>query len=272
MLKSIVWQERYRCNFKCPYCYAHHKPEKIDIPSSDLWVKAFNRLIPETLDITGGEPFLNGYLVDIISHLSSSIRIGLTTNLSQSIERFVKEIDPRKIASITASYHPTQNLPQDIFLGRCFLLMSKGFNLTVNVVAHPEQMYILPGLKMLFQSMRAKFHVEPFIDKDGEIYPYDREQQEFLKEFIDKDRLFKFLPQASRMICSGGNTHLQVDPFGNAYRCLAMNLRGEKSIGNILDETFVVLPEPDACLMADKCWGCDRDKVSITKPLIEIGR
>ena len=262
-MRAIVWQERYACNFKCPYCTIHAMKRAGNIQATwQDWVKAFNRLDPEIMDITGGEPFLNKNLVDIINGLNC--KIGLTTNLSQSILEFVQKVSPRKVISMTLSYHPSQGMTQEAFIGKVLLLAHRGFSLNVNFVAHPEQMFLIPAVRHLFEGMGVRFHVDPYAEDNQNRFQYSDVEKNFLAPFVEKDREFRIKDVEKTVNCSGGRNYLQVDPDGFAYRCMTMHLTTGEPIGNILDETFAPLKEDAICHMADLCGGCDRDKVTIT--------
>ena len=47
------------------------------------------------------------------------------------------------------------------FVCRCLLLQNRGFNVTVNIVAWPEQMYLIPAWAEMFRSHGLRFHVDP---------------------------------------------------------------------------------------------------------------
>ena len=262
-MKAIVWQERYACNFKCPYCTIHAMKRKGNVLASrENWVSAFNRLKPDIMDITGGEPFLNKNLIDIINGLSC--RIGLTTNLSQPILDFVEKVSPSKVVSMTLSYHPSQSaITQEQFVGKVLLLANRGFKVTVNFVAFPEQMFLIPAAKGLFEGMGVRFHVDPYAQDNQGRFQYSAKEMNFLSQFVEKDREFRIKQVEKEVNCSAGRDYIQVDPDGFAYRCMTLHLMTGEPIGNILDESFK-LNDDDICRMADLCGGCDRDKATLT--------
>jgi MoaA/NifB/PqqE/SkfB family radical SAM enzyme len=226
------------------------------------WVNAFNRIGPQIMDITGGEPFMNKNLVDIINGLSC--KIGLTTNLSQNILEFVQKVSPSKVVSITVSYHPSQVMTQEAFIGKALLLANRGFNVTVNFVAHPEQLFLIPAARALFESMGLRFHVDPFATDNQNRFEYSDREKQFLAPFVQADREFRIKDVQKNVKCSGGRNYLQVDPDGFAYRCMTMHLTHEAPLGNILDPLFKVNKSDAPCSIADLCGGCDRDKVTIS--------
>jgi len=261
-MKAIVWQERYRCNFSCPYCGIYSLKSRGDIKATwQEWVEAFNRLKPGVIDITGGEPFLNKNLIDIVNGLDTTVAI--TTNLSQTVLEFAQNVSPNKVISMTLSYHPSQGLSQEAFVGKVLLLANRGFNVTINFVAYPEQIYLIPALKGLFEGIGLRFHVDPYAENNQLRFKYSERENIFLSQFVNQDRAFRVHDVEKVVTCSGGRDYIQVDPDGFAYRCMTMNLRKESPIGNILDKTFKLNDKDETCGIGDLCGGCDRDKCTI---------
>ena len=226
------------------------------------WVDSFNRLKPGIIDITGGEPFLNKNLIDIVNGLEA--RVAITTNLSQPILEFAQKVSPEKVFSMTLSYHPTQaSITQEAFVGKVLLLANRGFNVTINFVAYPEQIYLIPAVKGLFEGMGIRFHVDPYAEDNQLRFKYSERENRFLSQFVTTDRAFRVNDVARLVTCSGGRDYIQVDPDGFAYRCMTMNLRKESPIGNILDKTFKLNDTDEICYTGDLCGGCDRDKCRI---------
>ena len=165
-MKSGVLFLTYKCNFDCHYCWqrqGNSLGEYLPTPfiEKEKWVKAINRLNLGILDISGGEPFLQPDFVDMLAELNCNI--GMTSNLSKPLTQFVQRISPSKVISITASYHPSQRMSIDQFFGRIMLLKNKGFHVTVNYVAHPDQMYLIPAVKMQVERLGFRFHVDPYV-------------------------------------------------------------------------------------------------------------
>ncbi len=173
MLKSAIWWTTMACNFKCKYCWEVQAQERGEFkpmpfrPAQD-WLDAWNRLRPQLLDITGGEPFLMPELLDVVTGLDPAIRVAITSNLSHPLIEFARHVSPERVINVTASFHPMENgtrthpMNPEIFVGRCLFLQNHGFNVTVNVVAWPEQMYLIPAWAEMFRSHDLRFHVDPY--------------------------------------------------------------------------------------------------------------
>lgn len=264
-MKAILWQERFSCNLKCPYCTIHTMKAKGDCKASwQEWVAAFNKIKPSVIDITGGEPFLNKNIIEIINGLESGVLVGLTTNLTFSIERFATDVSPKKAFSITASYHPSTTLiDKQTFIDRALTLKNNGFHVTVNFVAYPDQMLIIPELKKEIEGNGIRFHVDPYGVGNIGHYEYTKEQRDFLNPYVGADRVFRMNKDNSEVRCSGGRDYMMVDPDGYAYRCWAKHIAKSHPIGNIFDVSFKALDADENCSMSSLCGGCDRDKVTI---------
>jgi sulfatase maturation enzyme AslB (radical SAM superfamily) len=141
--------------------------------------------------------------------------------------------------------------------------LNRGFNVNVNFVAHPEQLYLIPMMRAYFEGAGIRFHVDPFAEEKNSRFVYSVLEKSFLNTYVGQDRAFRIQWQDPNVVCTGGHDYLQVDPDGNAYRCMTQHLVGVSPIGNILDKDFVPNKESMACNMADQCGGCDRDKVTI---------
>jgi MoaA/NifB/PqqE/SkfB family radical SAM enzyme len=269
-MRAIVWQPTRRCNFSCPYCQIYVRPQEFktgytEEPDWKKWLEIFNRLKPQTLDITGGEPFLMAGLVDFIEALHPDIKLGMTSNLTKPILEFVKRIPASRLVNFTLSYHPTQKLNRDEFFGKMLLLKSKGFPICVNFVAFPEQMYLIPYLEYEFRNIGVRFHVDPYHQAGCDIpkYEFSEVEKKWLNRYVKEDRSFRLNGENKEVLCSGGVDYLMILPDGTAHRCMFNNLTKKEAIGNVFDEGFSLLKEYKPCSFSNECGGCDRDKVTI---------
>lgn len=260
---SAVWFVTKNCNLNCPYCDVVDNSVK-DTRIYTEWVVAWNRICPDLLDITGGEPFLLPGFVDMLKDISPSTRFGITTNLTMPMEEFARCIEPKRVVNITCSRHPSMyKQPKEMFDGKVRLLVTKGFKVTVNVVAYPDQMYLIPELKRHYEDMGAHFHVDPFREGGDMLkYPYSAEQKRFLKRYVTMDRA-EYLKDVkyNKAFCSAGQDHVVVMPNGDFWPCLLYYFRGEEPRGNVF-VSHHVFRNGTICGEYHNCIGCDRDKVS----------
>lgn len=268
MKTSVVWFVTWACNYKCDYCWqvqgqkiGMYKPSKFIEP--DKWIEAFNKLNIGSMAVSGGEPFLQPGLIDILNGVSADT-IGLTSNLSHSLADFCRKVSASKVRYITASYHPTENrISKDHFLGRVLLLKEHGFQVTVNLVAWPELVWMIPSLHAEFASYGVEVHIEPYAPMATYKQEYTAKQLDFIKQYLSVGRSFA---SEDNVLCSGGQTHFSIQPDGSAWRCILEKQQGINPVGNIFEADFNRLNEPLVCHQASNCPGCDRDHVK-TVPL-----
>ena len=274
-LRSAIWFLTFKCNYKCPYCWEVQRQEKGEFKpepfiDSSRWVEAWNRIVPQVLDITGGEPFLQPGFIDMIESFDKKIKVAITTNASIDILPFVQRIGPDRVISMTLSFHPTQRMSKELFLGRCLLLKNRGFTITVNLVTWPEQMWLIPMYKELFESNGLRFHVDPYAPTPSSPYSFSNRERDFLKEYVGGDRAHWFGEvEKYPVLCSGGFSHLNVQPNGDAYRCIDDKIYGRNIVGNILDPQFALNRSWTRCDDYYRCPGCDKDKVEVRRLQLE---
>jgi len=272
-LKSAVWFITWKCNFKCAYCWEVQRIIKGELqpePYKDykLWVDAWNKIKPEILDISGGEPFLQPDFIKLLNELDPDIKIAITTNLSFDVVDFVQKVNPDKIISLTFSYHPTQKMSRDQFGGKVLLVKNRGFkNITVNYVTWPEQIWQIEENKNYFEKIiGVRFHVDPYAPTPHFPYEYSDRESRYIQQFVEPNRKHAFgTDEKFDVACSGGVNHISVEPDGSAYRCIQDKVTNKPKIGNILEGDFKLNTKKTFCDQYHICPGCDRDKIDITK-------
>lgn len=274
MLKSAIWWTTWACNFKCAYCWqvqaqreGMYLAGKFGEPAK--WLEAWQRLAPEILDVTGGEPFLVPGLVDILSGLPSSIRLGLTTNLTHDLSDFLERVPPDRFVQVTCSLHPTQpKFNEVVFYGRALQLKNRGYPVMINFVGWPEQLWLAEHYRRITLERGLRFHFDPYSGAYQEVRWSEQERAEIAR-LRGPDR--EPHPFSSRgnydVLCSGGMEHLSVHPDGTAFRCLLDQQWGLPSVGNVFDPAFKPNDSTTPCSEHPRCPGCDRDKVVVTLKL-----
>jgi hypothetical protein len=275
MLKSTVWFITWNCNNFCPYCWERQRQKRGEFtpePFLDyqLWVDAWNKLKPAVLDITGGEPFMQPNFLEMLEALSEEMKIAITTNLTFDITQFVQRITCKKVFSITASLHPTSPMNNDVFLGKIFLLMNRGFKVTVNFVAYPEQMFLTDTYRNVFTKNGINFHVDPYSQTPFFPFNYTEQEKKYLGFFIASDRQNALTDEVRPVKCSAGLDHLTVYPDGTAYRCINDSILKAAPIGRIFDIDFKLNTEFKPCVDYNKCAGCNRDKVEVKDDVNQV--
>lgn len=264
-MNSAVWFITWQCPNKCPYCWQEddtnskrHQLQLFKSPSE--YAAAWNKLNMSIIDISGGEPSIYPGLYELISKLNC--RVAITSNFKNSVMQ-IAELSPTKLISITASLHPTQTQPTETsFFGKCVFLRNRGFNITVNFVAYPEQLWLIPKYAQLCKDSNLHFHVDLWGQKTNNNFVYTDIEMNFLKQVVGKNRPID--PPKQKGLCSGGTNHINVQPNGDAYRCILEAEQQQHKLGNIFDKDFKLSDTLDWCVQRHICPGCDRDKVIFT--------
>jgi hypothetical protein len=161
----------------------------------------------------------------------------------------------------------THPMNPEIFVGRCLFLQNHGFNVTVNIVAWPEQMYLIPAWAEMFRSHNLRFHVDPYSSIAYYPYEYSDADRQFLEPWIWENRragLEVVKPGVPiEVLCSGGVDHINVQPDGSAWRCILERQLGLNPLGNVFDPGFGLFEGPLLCGESWQCPACDRDKVTV---------
>jgi MoaA/NifB/PqqE/SkfB family radical SAM enzyme len=259
---NAVWNISSKCNYSCPYCgneISKKAYENLTYPAPDLWAKAWNRIEEELIiDITGGEPLLWEGLIDFIYLLDEDKRVAITTNGRVNLTEFVQKVPPQKCINMTMSYHPSQHVDLHYFIGKVLMLKNRGFNVNVNFVAYPEQMWIIPELIKVFSQHDILMNVDPYLqNSETPYYTFNESEIVFLKQYITGNRKVCFERRKLSSMCDAGSGYFVVMPNGDVYRCITKSFQ-EASIGNFLDEEFKLMTGPSPC-QTSCIFGCDMD-------------
>jgi len=171
----IIWTPSVLCNYDCDYCKCSSSIEytKKTIPSSfpelsdQEWIDFFKKIKKEykygIITLSGGEPFRKiKTLTNVIRELQDSFLFAITTNLSLPIVQFIRNIKPHNV-DFNLSLHPSSTkFNFDMFLGRALLLKKSGFNVKVNFVAYPEQIYLYDKYNKIFSEYNILVELIPF--------------------------------------------------------------------------------------------------------------
>lgn len=108
----------------------------------------------------GGEPTTHPDLLKIISDLSSSISLGIFTNLSESLSYYNSLLDIKPNISFETSYHPDRTLFED-YHSKIKFLADRGIPISVNFMMDSKYSENLISNYRLLQSTCAE--VTPYI-------------------------------------------------------------------------------------------------------------
>jgi hypothetical protein len=180
----------------------------------------------------------------------------ILTNLQwgdEGIQRFIDEIDPRKInrdakyPSIRVSYHPDQMGDGEKLVKNVKKLQDAGFSIGIYSVLYPspEQLQAINQMQFRCADEGILFRLKEFLGKyDGEMYgnytkyPDAVDSQEF-KE------------------CSCKTSEFILGPNGSVYQCHRDLYHEENSVGNITSLDFQIEDKFRFCNKYGECNPCD---------------
>lgn len=258
---KFIWDIHYKCNFRCPYCWFYRDWARLGSRNLYLspedwmvhWKRIYEKYGEAKIEIVGGEPFIYPNFIELIKRLSCVHLIKITTNLSGSIERFVKEVSPERV-ELDLNFH-ILFIDLETVLNKTLILKKAGFKGGICYLAYPPQMYRIKELSERFQKEDINFALAAFWGEyNGKKYPasYTEEEKEMMRPFLgDADRInYHLNAQSPRgKLCNAGYRYADIQADGNVVRCSPL---GDKSIGNILDENFHLLDKPYPC-ESDSC-------------------
>jgi MoaA/NifB/PqqE/SkfB family radical SAM enzyme len=213
----FVWSPTLACNYTCAYCgcAAGEKRIRSDFPSTspeltvdewiDIWSDIRERFGYGILSVTGGEPLLSDASIPVLGMMARSFACYLTSNISRNILEFTRDIQsggsssvveglgevPVGLAGINCSLHPTsKGFNWELFKGSVLLLRNAGFQVSVNYVGYPLQLYLAPEYKAWCEQNQIAFTLSSWqgVDNDGNIARYLPAEQRFFEEIAPSYR------------------------------------------------------------------------------------
>lgn len=250
-----------KCFLRCPYCITSHHGsnfigrKSVNSLSPREWVRALNRLVlPENIPITfqGGEPFLYKGIWEILDNVTHKVDIitALPSFLGKKSFLKLKSLDWNKRESpyptIRVSFHKGQNDFKEI-VDRIAEL-DDFLNIGLYYLSHPAISEAgINAMKDYAKEKGVEFRSKEFLGvHNGKMYGT-----------IKYPGSADGKSQGITVHCK--NTVVPVAPDGEIYLChsdLYFNRR-ERSLGNILDNTFVFPDGHLPCLNFGLCSECD---------------
>ena len=214
----FIWSPTLTCNYTCAYCgcAAGEKQLKNDFPSScpeltvdewvDIWSDILERLDYGILSVTGGEPLLSGATIPVLEMVTQKFACYMTSNVSRNImefahgrirpggaTRFVEGLGevPIGLCGINCSLHPTsKGFNWELFKGSVLLLRNAGFQVSVNYVGYPLQLYLAPEYKAWCEQNRVEFTLSSWqgVDNDGNVARYSVPERTFFEDIAPSHR------------------------------------------------------------------------------------
>jgi len=249
------------CFLRCPYCITNHHGSNFigrksaDYLSPEEWIRALNRMeLPKNVPITlqGGEPFLYKGIWEILDNITH--KVDIMTALPPFLEKKhflkLKSLDWNKRESpyptIRVSFHKGQNDFKEL-VGRIAQL-DDFLNIGLYYLDHPAISEAeIRAMKDYAKEKGVEFRSKEFQGiHNGKLYGT-------IKYPGSVDGKNKGIA----VYCK--NTVVPVAPDGEIFLChsdLYFNRR-DRSLGNILDNTFKFPDKHMPCLNFGLCSACD---------------
>jgi hypothetical protein len=214
----FIWSPTLACNYTCAYCgcAAGEKQIKNDFPSShpeltvdewiDIWSDILERFDYGILSVTGGEPLLSEATIPVLGMVTQKFACYVTSNISRNIMEFTRGgIRPGGascvveglgevsigLCGINCSLHPTsKGFNWELFKGSVLLLRNAGFQVSVNYVGYPLQLYLAPEYKAWCGGNQIEFTLSSWqgVDNEGTIARYSLPERTFFEDIAPSHR------------------------------------------------------------------------------------
>jgi len=256
---TIEWQTNGVCNYDCSYCiqsrkYRQGHPSEMEI---EKFLSFFSTL-PRVWEIkmTGGEPFaFRGFLEQIVPGLAQlPHRVSLLTNLSaplSSLRRFV-DLVGGKLVVVSASLHLEYTSAEKFIekAAQLRLWLRPQTTLVVNNVLVPGTLENLKAVRRLIEHAGLRYFPQVMKTKQG-IYPYSPSDLVSIQSLTGQrptPREANMAPSYRGRLCWTGVDYFVLEQNGDAWSCRTARRFKNGYLGNVLDGTFQLLPQPRRCV------------------------
>ena len=242
----IVTEVTNRCNYRCPYCYQEDKRDDLDLFSIhgiSEWLSAIrNQFSEQNLEFyfTGGEAFVYKEFLDFLKIIISedNVRwIRIDTNGSL-ISRYLSILDPKKV-SLMMTFHPSQTSFEK-FLKEAKSVNEHGILEMVNYVAYPFEVDTVNKYIEEFSKNGIFLNVSWNIKAIADYNDFDWSAMSDL--VTPEDTKYRTRNIVYGKPCLAGVCYVEVDLYGNIYRC-----RGKTNLGNLFDGKVELLKKAKPC-------------------------
>jgi len=221
----------------------------------NIWERIYKEYGSVHIEISGGEPMIYPEFYEFLSRVLKYHTIGINTNLSGNVQEMIKNLsNNRARLKVNATFHPLfANFKE--FVKKAELLEKNDFSIGVAYLAWPPQIEDMPVYREKFEERDFRLSVLTFWGEySGQDYPssYTEREKEIISPNLGKrsGEEFQIKPMITQgEICNAGHTYATIQPDGKVLRCGGGSWEKEdKSIGNIFDDNFKLLKEPQPCL------------------------
>lgn len=213
----FVWSPTLACNYTCAYCgcaagekqirhdFASTHPELTVDEWMDVWSDILRRFEYGVLSITGGEPLLSESTIPVLTLVSQKFACYITSNISRNVMELTRGrirpgqpsevpgfgLVPVGLSGINCSLHPTsRGFNWELFKGSVLLLRNAGFNVSVNYVGYPLQLYLAPEYKAWCDRNGIEFTLSSWqgVDNDGTVARYTATERTYFETLAPQHR------------------------------------------------------------------------------------
>lgn len=243
------------CNYTCPYCqYLEQKGHHFQGPV-ERWQRAFKKTFRNqhmVFYFGHGEPMIGRNFYDVLDMIGSEPlwQGRMISNLSPSLERIVNtRVVKEGRFHINGSFHPYM-VSKEKFLEKLLFLREHGVECPVVYVMYPPLMSRFEDDFDFFTRHNFLVHVRRFrgaYDNRGYPEAYTDEDIRFIARYCDDQTIKSMLfdePSYGRLSWTGVD-FFAVNEKGDVGHCDdARPDDKERSLGNIFDGSFALVPEP----------------------------
>ena len=280
-----------RCNFRCPYCFVLEKNSKdMSLEMIKKIIEGFDGQKPYRIYLTGGEPFMNHQIEEIIQYIKSlNIALSIHTNASllneknmEYIKRYFTYRDFLQISIDTAESKKFNSIRKngnlDEIINNCISLSNNQIRFMVNMVITNKNVNDMKNVYILAEKIKAEqISFSPLMDMGNDDNIYLPNDEELLNSFNDvleyyfssnkkviikqdplpvpwgNEKINKYICH-SLLICPAGKTEVEIDMYGNVYVCPFL-YKKEFCMGNINENSLVDIWNNEKFLLfSQKKW------------------
>lgn len=213
--RNLTWLPSQICNFTCVYCdYGHGKsfthqryPMSKDELDTEQWLGVWRNVLEHVdyaaVTISGGEPTLSAALSPVLELISERYLVNMTTNASQNLLRLSRQTRKRHtyqhpvlgevvagLDQVNLSLHPSsRSFDEAVFRGNALMLKHAGFDVRVNFVGYPSQLYLASDYRKWCDDNGIPFMLLEWGNGDrfGNAATYTSQEREFFNANVTHD-------------------------------------------------------------------------------------
>lgn len=237
----------YNCNLNCIFCFQNNNNNnnKSYLKLKDFKIilrkiKKFNTI--KFIELTGGEPFLNPDILEIMELIGDDFQLEITSNGILINKQIIEKLKKVNLSNIKISVNAAT--PETYFkvngknyfervLDNIRLLVKNHIPVTISYVVNKLNLHEIKKAENLFKELGVNIVFTPFLieniyNKNLSNKSIRLSPQEILENYKTL-KITKSLPS-----CSALRKNIFIDPMGDVYPCIVLPLK----IGNLLNDNL----------------------------------